>query len=79
MRQHRGSVAPVRDTVQLNVIARGVHQVRDGNVTGLSWQSELQRVRLLLGVTDPNNKAIKVARHCAPGQAQVMRARRGSG
>lgn len=69
----------MRDTVQLNVIACSVHQVRDGNVTGLSWQSELQRVRMLLGVTDPDNKAIKVARHCAPGQAQVMWAHRGSG
>lgn len=76
--EHRGGVAPVRDPEQLNVIDCGVHQVRHGHVTGLGRQSQLQCVRLLLGVTDPDHKAIEVARHCAPGQAQVVWARRGS-
>lgn len=74
--QHRGSVAAVRNTVQFNIVACGIHQVRDGKVTHFTGQSELQRVRMLLGVTDPDNKAIKVARHGAPGQAEVMWAHR---
>lgn len=75
--QHRGSLAPMREAVQLDVIDCGVHQVRNGNVTGFSRQPELQSVYLLLRVTDPDYKAIKVSRHCAPGQTQVMWARGG--
>ncbi|TNN61229.1 hypothetical protein EYF80_028524 [Liparis tanakae] len=56
--------------------ASGWGKVRDGKVTHFTGQSELQRVRMLLGVTDPHNKAIKVARHGAPGQAEVMWAQR---
>lgn len=59
--EHRGSVVPVRNTVQLNVIACGIHQVRHCNVTDVAGQRELQRVRLLLRVTDPDIKAIEMA------------------
>lgn len=72
MGKHRGSVAVMRDTVQFNVIGRGVHQVRDGKVTGSTWELELLRVKLLLGVTDADHKAVKVARQRAPGQADVV-------
>lgn len=72
-------MAPVRDTVQFDIVARGVRQVSEGNVTGFAGQSELQRIGPLLGVADPDNKAVEVARHGAPGQAQVMWAHGGRG
>lgn len=72
MGKHRGSVAVMRDTVQFNVIRRGVHQVRDGKVTGSTRESVLLRVKLLLGVTDADHKGIKVARQGGPGQADVV-------
>lgn len=72
MGKHRGSVAVMGDTVQFNVIRRGVHQVRDGKVTGSTWESVLLRVKLLLGVTDADHKGIKVARQRGPGQAEVV-------
>lgn len=66
----------MRDTVQFKVISRGVQQVRDGKVTGPTRESELLRVKLLLGVTDAEHKGIKVARQRGPGHADVVRTHR---
>lgn len=54
-------LAAVRDTVQFSIIVCVVRQVRDGEVADFTGQSELQRIGLLIRVTDPDNKAIKVA------------------
>lgn len=78
MDEHRWSATAMRNTVHFDIIARVIHQVRDCNVTGFTGQPELQRVRLLLRVTNLDNKAIKVARQCVPVQAEVMGASRRS-
>lgn len=67
-------MTPVRNTVQVNVIGCGVRQVRDRNVPDVAGQRELQCIRLLLRVTDPDYKRIEMPRRSAPGQAEVMRA-----
>ena len=70
-RRDWGRSAPVRDPVHLYVIGRGVHQPADGKITFVAGRRELQRVVQHFAVAHANDKAIKVASHCFPGQSEV--------